>query len=52
MLQRVKYVTPHFFYFFIYIKLRQLKWYLNYSNWLNSHVIYKNSSFHGDTDVC
>ena len=50
MLQRVKYVTPHFFEKQKY-KIRLLKWYLNDSNWLNSHVIYKNSYFRTDADV-
>ena len=53
MLQHVKYVTPHFFEKKNKnIKLRLLKWYLNYSNWLISHVICKNSLFPTDTDVC
>ena len=50
MLQRVKYVTPIFLKN-KNIKLRLLKGYLNYSNWLNSHVICKNIQFPADTDV-
>ena len=49
MLQRVKYVNPHFF--FLKKKIRLLKWYLTYSNWLNSHTIYKNSKLPLDTDI-
>ena len=44
MLQRVEYVTPHFFEKQKY-KIRLLKWNLSYTNWLNSHEIYKNSIF-------
>ena len=52
VLQRVKYVTPHFFFLKNKnIKLRLLKWYLTYSNWLNSHLICKNSLFFADTDI-
>ena len=51
MLQRVKYVTPHFL-INKNIKLRLLKWYLYYSNWLNSHVICKKCLISADTDVC
>ena len=51
MLQRVKYVTPHFFLKNKNIKLRLLKWFLTYSNWLNSHLICKNSLFSADTDI-
>ena len=50
MLQRFKYVTPHFFLKNKNIKLRLLKWYLNCSNCLNSYVICKNSQFFADTD--
>ena len=52
MVQRVKYVTSHFFLKNKDIKLRLLKWYLNYSIWLKSHVICKNSKFPADIDVC
>ena len=51
MLQLVKYVTSHFLNN-KNIKLRLLKWYLNNSIWLNSHVICKNSKLPADTDVC
>ena len=46
MLERVKYVTPHFFFEKNKnLKLRLLKWYLNYSNLLNSYVICKTVNF-------
>ena len=51
MLQRVKYVTPHVLKN-KNIKSRLLKWYLNNSNWRNSHAICKNSLIPADTDVC
>ena len=52
MLHRVKYVSPPFLKKNKNINIRLLKWYSNYSNWLNSHVICRNSLFNTDTDVC